>query len=190
MKRKTLETEPESSDRYDSVVDQLALNKLIKHGIITTPPDSLGFLNIVKLPPSLPLPFPDLKFDKIPHRYDTKAYLLYLGFQEDQAELIFDKCKSESEQPSDINVATLTKCANEHVAEFFHEPIWATVLDVSLVSEIARLKARMQGFLSEQTELEEPSLTTLPIEDYIKQAIWQRSTNLTEFQAIVHDNLD
>lgn len=180
---------PKSQDQYELVVDQLAMSKLIKHGLISGPTDSLGFLTIAKSPFPLPLPFPNLRFDKIPYRYDTKAYLLYLGFKSDEADLIFDKCWSESEQPSDINLASLMKNANEHVADCYKEPIWATTLEVSLVSEIARLRAKMQEFLNREAAPEE-RLTTLRIQDFINEAIWQRSTNLTRFREIVHANLD
>lgn len=178
-----------SQDQYEFVVDELAISKLIKHGLITGPADSLGFLTIAKSPFPLPLPFSNIKFEKIPCRYDTKAYLLYLGFKSDEADLIFDKCKSESEQPSDINLASLMKYANEHVVEYYKEPIWATALEVSLVSEVARLKVKMQEYLNRETRPEE-TFTTLRIQDFIKEAIWERSTNLTRFAEIVHSNLD
>lgn len=80
--------------------------------------------------------------------------------------------------------------ANEHVAGCYKEPIWATTLEVSLVSEIARLKAKMQECLSRETEPEEKIFTTLRIQDFIKEAIWQRSTNLTQFEEIMHANLN
>lgn len=190
MEGNTQTPAPKSQDQYEIVVGQLEISKLIKHGLITGPADSLGFFTIAKSPLPFPLPFPDLKFEKIPYRYDTKAYLLYLGFKSDEADLIFDKCKSESKQPSDINLATLMRHANEHVAECYKEPIWATTLEVSLVSEIARLKAKMQEYLSRETEPEEKIFTTLRIQDFIKEAIWQRSTNLAQFEEIVHANLN
>lgn len=178
-----------SQDQYECVLDQLAVSKLIKHGLITGPADSLGFFTIVKLPFPLPLPFPNIKFEKIPCRYDIKAYLLYLGFKSKEADLIFDKCNSESELPTDTNLASLTKHANEHVVECYKEPIWATALEVSLVSEIARLKAKRQEYLN-RGALPEEILTTWQIQDFIKEAIWERSTNLTRLEEVVHTNLD
>lgn len=96
MEGNTKTPAPKSQDQYEIVVDQLAISKLIKHGLITGPTDSLGFgfLTIAKSPLPFSLPFPDLKFEKILYRYDNKIYLLYLGFISDEADLIFDKCKS------------------------------------------------------------------------------------------------
>lgn len=183
--------------RYDYVFSYLALLKLLKHRLISGPPDLLGFYIIGKpRDKPFPLPYPSLKFEKVPFRYDTEAYLLYLGFKRDQAKMIFEMCKIDARGPSDINAPNLISYANEHVAKYFHEPFWATALEVWFVSEVARLKANrdpkvMEGYLSRQIDTEEEkTLSTLKIEDYIKEAIWQRRTNLEQFNAIVLANLD
>ena len=87
--------------------------------------------------------------------------------------------------------------ANDHVAEYYHEPIWATALEVFFVSEVARLKADgdpkvMEGYLSRQAAGTEKkkTLSTLKIEDYIQEAMWRRSTNLEQFNAILLAHLD
>lgn len=124
--------------------------------------------------------------------------MLYLGFKRDQAKMIFEMCRLDARGPSDINARNLISYANEHVAEYYHEPFWATALEVWFVSEVARLKANkdpkvMEGYLSRQRdteEEEEKTLSTLKIDDYIKEAIWQRSTNLEQFNAIVLAHLD
>lgn len=183
--------------RYDYVFSYLALVKLLKHRLISGPPDLLGFYIIGKpRDKPFPLPYPSLKFEKVPFRYDTEAYLLYLGFKHDQAKMIFEMCKLDARGTSDINAPNLISYANEHVAQYYHEPFWATALEVWFVSEVARLRANrdpnvMEGYLSRQTgTVEEKTLSTLKIDDYIKEAIWQRSTNLEQFNAIVLASLD
>lgn len=183
--------------RYDYVFSYLALVKLLKHRLISGPPDLLGFYIIGKpRDKPFPLPYPSLKFEKVPFRYDTEAYLLYLGFKHDQAKMIFEMCKFDARGTSDINAPNLISYANEHVSQYYHEPFWATALEVWFVSEVARLKANrdpkvMEGYLSRQTDAEEEkTLSTLKIDDYIKEAIWQRSTNLEQFNAIVLASLD
>lgn len=183
--------------RFNYVFNQHALAKLLKHRLIPGPPDPLGFYIIGKPPLPFPLPYPNLKFEKIPFRYDLEAYLQYLGFKRDQAKIIFEQCKSDARGPSDINATTLVQYANDHVAEYYHEPFWATALEVFFVSEVARLKANrdpkvMEGYLSRQaagTE-EKKAFSTLKIEDYIQEAIWRRSANLEQFNAIVLVHLD
>lgn len=198
-------TSPESAlptpwGRYNYVFNTFALLKLLKHRLMSGPPDLLGFY-IIRQPPDkpFPLPYPNLKFEKIPFRYDMEAYLLYLGFKRDQAKIIFEMCRLDARGPSDINARNLISYANEHVAEYYHEPFWATALEVWFVSEVARLKANkdpkvMEGYLSRQRdteeEEEEKTLSNLKIDDYIKEAIWQRSTNLEQFNAIVLAHLD
>ena len=106
--------------------------------------------------------------------------------------MIFEMCRLDARGPS--------------ITEYYHEPFWATVLEVWFVSEVARLKANrdpkvMEGYLSrrqqqqvaagmEEEEEEEKTLTTLKVDDYIKEAIWQRSANLEHFNAIVLAHLD
>lgn len=182
--------------RYNYVFSQHALLKLLKHHLISGPPD-LGFYTIRQPPDKpFPLPYPDLKFEKIPYRYDMEAYLLYLGFKRDQAKIIFEMCRLDARGPSDINAPNLMSYASEHVTEYYHEPYWATLLEVWFVSEVARLKMNrdpkvMEGYLSRRTDTEEEkTLSTLKIEDYIKEAIWQRSVNLEQFNAIVLSHLD
>ena len=87
--------------------------------------------------------------------------------------------------------------ANGHVTEYYHEPIWATALEVFFVSEVARLKADrdpkvMEGYLSRQAAEagKKKSFSTLKIEDYIKEVIWRRSANLEQFNTIVLAHLD
>lgn len=182
--------------RYAYVFSQLALLKLLKHRLMSGPPDLLGFYTIKQPRKPFPLPYPNLKFEKVPFRYDMEAYLLYLGFKRDQAKIIFEMCRLDARGPSDINAQNLISYANEHVAEYYHEPFWATTLEVWFVSEVARLKANrdpkvMEGYLSRLTDMdEEKTLSTLRIDDYIKEAIWQRSINLEQFNAIVLANLD
>lgn len=190
MEGNTQDIRPRFPDRRNFIMDQSALDKLIRHGIINGPPDALGFLTIVRLPFPLPLPFEDLKFEKIPQGYDTMAYLIYLGFKQDQAEIIFNKCVSELGQPSDMmNVVNITRYVNDYITQRYREPIWATNLDVNLVSEVARLRAKMQDYLNAQKTPEE-MFTTLHIQDYIKEAMWQRRMNLTTLKETIHANLD
>lgn len=195
-------TVPESAlpppwGRFNYVFNQHALAKMLKHRLIPGPPDPLGFYIIRKPPRPFPLPYPNLKFEKIPFRYDLEAYLQYLGFKRDQAKIIFEQCRSDARGPSDINATTLMQYANDYVAEYYHEPIWATALEVFFVSEVARLKADgdpkvMEGYLSRQVAGTEKkkTLSTLKIEDYIQEAMWRRSTNLEQFNAIVLAHLD
>ena len=195
---------PTAWGRYNYIFSQHALAKLLKHRLISGPPDPLGFYIIGKPPIPFRLPYPNLKFEKIPFRYDIEAYLLYLGFKPDQAKMIFEMCRLDARAPSDINAPNMISYANEHITEYYHEPFWATVLEVWFVSEVARLKANrdpkvMEGYLSRRQqqqvaagmeEEEEKTLTTLKVDDYIKEAIWQRSANLEHFNAIVLAHLD
>lgn len=110
--------------------------------------------------------------------------------------MIFEMCKLDARGTSDINAPNLISYANEHVGQYYHEPFWATALEVWFVSEVARLRANrdpkvMEAYLSRQTDTEEKkTFSTLKIDDYIKEAIWQRSTNLEQFNAIVLASLD
>ena len=118
--------------------------------------------------------------------------------------MIFEMCRLDARAPSDINAPNMISYANEHITEYYHEPFWATVLEVWFVSEVARLKANrdpkvMEGYLSRRQqqqvaagmeEEEEKTLTTLKVDDYIKEAIWQRSANLEHFNEIVLAHLD
>lgn len=73
------------------VLGRRAILKLWLHDILTDrEPDPLGFHTIVFSHPSLGLPYPGLEFTQIPVRYDTEAYLIYLGFSSDQAKLIYE----------------------------------------------------------------------------------------------------
>lgn len=86
------------------------------YGFLTDPaPDPLGVHTLVFQHPSLHLPYPGLEFTKIPVRFDTEAYLIYMGYSSDQAKIIFEKCKLEAKEPSEINGATMMKYANEQV---------------------------------------------------------------------------
>ncbi|MCJ1346303.1 hypothetical protein MMC31_004518 [Peltigera leucophlebia] len=201
LKHKMEGRAPESSlvtpwGRYSYVFSQHALAKLLKHRLISGPPDLLGFYIIGKPTVSFLLPYPNLKFEKIPFRYDIEAYLLYLGFKSDQAKMIFEQCRLDARGPSDINAPNLLQYANEHVTEYYHEPFWATALEVSIVSEVARLKGSrdpkvMEGYLSRHLgTVEEKSFSTLKVEDYIKEVIWRRSANLEQFNAIVLAHLN
>lgn len=190
---------PESAadplDQHDFILNRSALAKLIDLNLITGSVDSLGFLTIGNPLLHFPLPYPSLKFERIPCSYSVKAYLLYLGFKIIEADVIFFKCNLMVQQSSDINAETLLKCANEHVTEYYREPFWATLLEVSLVSEIARLKGNkdsrgMNGYLCRHPGSEKKTFLTLRIEDYIKEAIWQRSANLTMFERTVHAMLN
>lgn len=182
--------------RYSYVLSQYALAKLLKHRLISGPPDLLGFYIIGKPPIPFPLPYPNLKFEKIPFRYDIEGYLLYLGFKSDQAKMIFEQCKLNARGPSDLNTRNILQYASDHVTEYYHEPFWATALEVWSVSEVARLKANrnpkvMEGYLSRLRETgEEKSLADLKVEDYIKEVIWRRSANLELFNACVLAHLD
>lgn len=128
---------------------------------------------------------------------------MYLGFKSDHAKMIFEMCKLDARGTSDINAPNLISYANEHVDQYYHEPYWATALEVWFVSEVARLKGNsygdpevMEGYLGRQIvdttteEQKKKTLSTLKIQDYIKEAIWQRSTNLEQFNEIVLANLD
>lgn len=195
MEGQALESTADPLDQQDFILDRLVLAKLIDHNLITGPVDSIGFLTIGKPLLHFPLPYPSLKFERIPCRYSIKAYLLYLGFKINEADIIFFKCKLKAKQRSDINAETLMECANEHVTEYYREPFWATLLEVSLVSEIARLKGNkdprgMSGYVSRHPGSEEKTFLTLRIEDYIKEAIWQRGANLKMFERIVHAMLN
>lgn len=183
-------------DGSNVVLGRSAMVKLIMHGVLTDPaPDPLEFHTFVFLHPSLHPPYPSLEFAQIPVRYDTEAYLLYLGFNSDQAKTIFEKCKSEAKQPSDINGATMVKYANEQLPKYYRNSRSDTGLDGSLLSEVRWLKSRddpkeINNYMSPQKEPVKKNNPTVRMVDHIKECIWQRNANLQQFEAIVHTNAD
>lgn len=166
------------------------------YGILTDrEPDPLGFHTIEFSHPSLHLPYPGLEFTQIPVRYDTEAYLIYLGFSSDQAKTIFEKCKVEAKEPSDINGATLMKYAIEQVLKHDRNSMWDTAFDGSLRSEVKWLESRddpkmMVSDMDSLTGPEKKRNSTLQRTDYIKECICQRDANLRQFELIVHTNAD
>lgn len=198
MEGKVPESAPKSriDDGSNVVLGRSAIVKLMIHGVLTDPaPDPLGFHTFVFLHPSLHLPYPSLEFAQIPARYDTEAFLLYLGFNNDQSKTIFEKCKSEAKEPSDINGATMMKYANEHLLKFYRNSMWDTGLDGSLLSEVRWLKSRddpkvMEGYLRDKIGPVKKNSPPLRMVDHIKECIRQRNANLQQFEAIVHANAD
>lgn len=198
MEGKVPESAPESeiNDELNVVLGRSAIVKLMMQGVLTDPaPDPLGFHNIVSLHPSLHLPYPSLGFAKIPVRYDTEAYLHYLGFSDNLSKKIVEKCKAEAKQPSDINSMTMIKYANEQVLEHYRNSMWDTGFDGSLLAEVKWLKSRddselMEGYMTFQQGPEKNTCSTLRMVDCIKECVRQRNANLQQFEAIVHKNAD
>lgn len=186
----------EIDDRSNVVLGKSAIFRLMMYGILTDPePDPLGFHTIAFSHPSLRLPYPGLEFTQIPVRYDTEAYLIYLGFSSDQAKIIFEKCKVEAKEPSEINGATLLKYANEQVVKHYRNSMWDTAFDGSLRSEVKWLESRddpkmMVSYMDSLTGPEKKRNSTLRSTDYIKECICQRDANLRQFELIVHTNAD
>lgn len=130
-------------DKLNEVLGRSAIVKLMIHGVFTNPaPDPLGFHNLIFLHSSLHLPYPSIEFAKIPVRYDPEAYLNYLGFSDDQSRTIFENCKSEAKQASDINSATMLKCVNDQMLKHYRNSMWDTTYDGSLLSKVRWLKSR------------------------------------------------
>lgn len=180
-------------DRGSVVLGRSSRFKLFLHGILTGPePDPLGFHVFESFHPSLRLPYPDLEFTQIPVRYDTEAYLIYLGFSSDQAKTIYEKCKLEAKEPSDINGATLMKYANELVLDNYRDSMWDTAFGGSLRSEVGLLESRDQDdsnvMASHINSLTGPAKKRTS--DYIKECIRQRNANLKQFELILHINAD
>lgn len=109
--------------------------------------------------------------------------------------IIFEKCKLEAKEPSEINSATLMKYADEQVTKHYRNSMWDTAFDGSLRSEVRWLESRdnpkvMVSYMNSLTEPVQERSSTLRSTDYIKECIWQRNANLQQFEAIVHANAD
>lgn len=187
----------EIDDRSNVVLGKSAMVRLMMYGVLTDPePDPLGFHTFAFSHPSLRLPYPGLEFTQIPVRYDTEAYLLYLGFSNDQAKIIYEKCKLEAKtEPSEVNGATLMKYANDQVLYIYRNSMWDTGYDGSLRSEVRWLESRddpkmMVSYMNSLTGPAKKRKSTLQSTDYIKECIWQRNANLQQFETIVHTNAD
>lgn len=173
------------------VLGRRARFKLWLHDIlIDREPDPLGFHTIEYAHPSLCLPYPRIEFTQIPVRYDTKAYLIYLGFSSDQTKLIYDKCKLEAKELSDINDATLMRYAHEEVLDNYQDSMWDTAFVESFRSEVKELESRhdRKGMAGDRKSPTGPAKKRTT--DYIKECIWQRNANLQQFEMIVLGNPD
>lgn len=193
MEARTLDSLSITWEEDDNILYKSALSKLIKHGLINGLPDKLGFYTLGKLPQPFPLPYPNLCFERIPFRDDIEAYLLYLGFNDYQAKIILNNCKTKAKKPFAINTKMLINYGNEYLDEYSKTQWWFISLDKRLLSEVDLLIEEgtpeiMDRYLSSQTRKENKrTYSDLDMIDYVKEVMWQRFTNLNQFIEILNN---
>lgn len=82
-----------SLDSNHLVLKTTTRQTLITRDWINLNPNPEGF-DIFKADIKFPIPFPDEPFDKVPYRFDSLAFLTYLGLKQEKALQIFADAKT------------------------------------------------------------------------------------------------